>query len=329
MENLSMENQHSETSNNNNKISIGISSCLLGHKVRFDSGHKQNSYINNTLSEYFDFIPFCPEVDIGLGVPREAIRLVLIDEQVHCVGAKTPELDVTQALKDSAKQQASWQQHLSGYILKKDSPSCGMERVRLYKGNMPDRVGVGIFAQALMDKFPHLPVEEEGRLGDAILRENFIQRVFIYARWQKMLAQPFSMQALMHFHAQHKYIFMSHDQNLAKALGRRLGQPDKENDAELLNDYLQDMMVILKIRASRKNHVNTLQHIQGYLKNSISADDKAELVDIITQYRDGLLPLIVPITLLRHHFRRFPNDYITDSYYMKPHPKELMLLNSL
>lgn len=324
-----MENNNVNNLSAEHKILIGISSCLLGHKVRFDSGHKQNSYINNTLSEYFDFIPFCPEVDIGLGIPREAIRLVLIDEKVHCVGSKTADLDVTQQLKESAKQQFHWQQNLSGYILKKDSPSCGMERVRLYKGNMPDRIGVGIYAKALMDKFPHLPVEEEGRLGDAILRENFIQRVFIYARWQKMVAQPFSMQALTQFHAQHKYIYMSHDQNLAKALGRWLADAHTLDSDEVLAHYLSKMMEMLKTRASRKNHVNTLQHLQGYLKNFISADDKAELVDIIIQYADGILPLIVPITLLRHHFRRFPNDYIMNSYYMKPHPKELMLLNSL
>ena len=318
-----------EISNMDQKISIGISSCLLGHKVRFDSGHKQNSYINKTLSTYFDFVPFCPEVDIGLGIPREAIRLVLIDEQVHCVGSKTEGLDVTKQLKESAKQQQHWQQDLSGYILKKDSPSCGMQRVRLYKGTMPDRIGVGIYAQALMEKFPNLPVEEEGRLGDAILRENFIQRVFIYARWQKMIAKPFSFKALTEFHAQHKYIYMSHDQRLAKELGHWLAQSHHIENQQVLNEYLTNMMAILKIRATRKGHVNTLQHIQGYLKNTISAEDKAELVDIINQYREGLLPLIVPITLLRHHFRRFPNDYITDSYYMKPHPKELMLLNSL
>ncbi|AZQ85894.1 DUF1722 domain-containing protein [Colwellia sp. Arc7-635] len=313
----------------NNKISIGISSCLLGHKVRFDSGHKNNSYISNTLSEYFDFIPFCPEVDIGLGIPRETIRLVLLDEKVHCVGSKNPDLDVTERLKDCAQAQQSWQQSLSGYILKKDSPSCGMERVRLYKGDMPDRIGVGIYAQKLMENFPDLPVEEEGRLGDAILRENFIQRVFIYARWQALFAEEFSLKNLNSFHAQHKYIFMSHSQSLAKELGHWLAQAHGQEPGEVLKQYLSKMMVILKLRASRKGHVNTLQHLQGYLKSYISADDKAELVDIIDQYRNGLLPLIVPITLLRHHFRRFPNEYITDSYYMKPHPKELMLLNSL
>ena len=312
-----------------NKISIGISSCLLGHKVRFDSGHKNNSYINNTLSEYFDFIPFCPEVDIGLGIPRETIRLVLLDDKVHCVGSKNPDLDVTDRLKDCAEAQKPWQQNLSGYILKKDSPSCGMERVRLYKGDMPDRIGVGIYAQKLMENFPDLPVEEEGRLGDAILRENFIQRVFIYARWQKLAVEGLSLQTLNRFHAQHKYIFMSHNQAMAKELGHWLAQAHAEDPSEVLPQYLTKMMTLLKLRASRKGHVNTLHHLQGYLKNFISADDKTELVDIIDQYRNGLLPLIVPITLLRHHFRRFPNDYITDSYYMKPHPKELMLLNSL
>jgi uncharacterized protein YbgA (DUF1722 family)/uncharacterized protein YbbK (DUF523 family) len=310
------------------KLKVGISSCLVGEKVRFDSGHKNNTYINNTLSDYFDFVPFCPEVDIGLGVPREAIRLVLIDEQVRCVGTKTSSLDVTDRLRECAEQQKPWLQELNGYILKKDSPSCGMERVRLYKGKMPDRIGVGIYAQRLMESFPHLPVEEEGRLGDAVIRENFIQRVFIYARWQVLANAPFSWQALTTFHAQHKYIYVSHDQTLAKSLGRWLAEHDR-NTSDVLADYLAKMMAILKKKATRNNHVNTLQHIQGYLKTSISADDKAELVDIIAQYHQGLLPLIVPITLLRHHFRRFPHAYIMDSYYMKPHPGELMLLNSL
>ncbi len=311
------------------KIKVGVSSCLMGEKVRFDSGHKKNAYINDILSDYFEFSGFCPEVDIGLGTPRETIRLVQIDDEVRCVGTKTPELDVTEKLKASADNQKHWHQDLCGYILKKSSPSCGMERVNLYKGKHPDKTGVGLYAKRLMENFPQLPVEEEGRLGDARLRENFIQRVYVFARWKTLMAENLTMQGLQQFHAQHKYIFMSHDQVLAKELGALLAQKGTQNIQDLADHYLAHMMGLLKIIATRKTHVNTLQHLQGYLKTHINSDDKQELLFNFEQYRKGLLPLIVPITLLRHYFRRFPNDYITNSYYMQPHPGELMLLNGL
>ncbi|MFT6751659.1 MAG: hypothetical protein ACI9VI_002477 [Candidatus Azotimanducaceae bacterium] len=310
-------------------IRIGISSCLLGENVRFDSGHKKNAYITGTLSEHFDFVPFCPEVEIGLGTPREPIRLVNIDNETRCVGSKNSELDVTEKLYDIAEKQKEWHQGLCGYILKKDSPSCGMDRVRLYKNDMPSRTGVGLYAKQLMKNFPHLPIEEEGRLGDARLRENFIQRVYIYSRWKIMSQQSITIASLQAFHASHKYIFMSHDQNAAKALGAQLSGNQTEQLQIISSRYFGDMMSLLKVIATKKNHVNTLQHLQGYLKKHLDAEDKQELTSIIKEYHQGLLPIIVPITLLRHHFRRHPNDYISNSFYMSPHPSELMLLNTL
>lgn len=311
------------------KIKIGISSCLMGEKVRFDSGHKRNAYINGILANFFEFTTFCPEVEIGLSIPREPIRLVTLNDKVHCVGTRNPELDVTEDLYKSADEQQAWHRQLCGYILKKGSPSCGMERVRLYKGDVPDRIGVGLYAERLMKNFPNLPVEEEGRLEDPVLRENFIQRVYIYSRWQNLMEQAISMKSLTLFHAQHKYIYMSHDQSMARQLGSWLAESHKTDLDTLTTQYPLKMMTLLKRRATRKNHVNTLQHIQGYLKNHLDAGDKQELTTNIKQYREGLLPLIVPITLLRHHFRRYPNNYISNSYYMQPHPAELMLLNSL
>lgn len=311
------------------KIKIGISSCLMGEKVRFDSGHKRNAYINGILANFFEFTTFCPEVEIGLSIPREPIRLVTLNDKVHCVGTRNPELDVTEDLYKSADEQQAWHRQLCGYILKKGSPSCGMERVRLYKGDIPDRIGVGLYAERLMQNFPNLPVEEEGRLEDPVLRENFIQRVYIYSRWQNLMEQAISMKNLTLFHAQHKYIYMSHDQSMARQLGSWLAESHKTDLDTLTTQYPLKMMTLLKHRATRKNHVNTLQHIQGYLKNHLDAGDKQELTTNIKQYREGLLPLIVPITLLRHHFRRYPNNYISNSYYMQPHPAELMLLNSL
>ena len=311
------------------KIKIGISSCLMGEKVRFDSGHKRNAYINGILANFFEFTTFCPEVEIGLSIPREPIRLVTLNDKVHCVGTRNPELDVTEDLYKSADEQQAWHRQLCGYILKKGSPSCGMERVRLYKGDVPDRIGVGLYAERLMQNFPELPVEEEGRLEDPVLRENFIQRVYIYSRWQNLMEHAISMKSLTLFHAQHKYIYMSHDQSMARQLGSWLAESHKTDLDTLTTQYPLKMMTLLKRRATRKNHVNTLQHIQGYLKNHLDAGDKQELTTNIKQYREGLLPLIVPITLLRHHFRRYPNNYISNSYYMQPHPAELMLLNSL
>lgn len=310
-------------------IKIGVSSCLLGENVRFDAGHKKNAFITGTLNDYFSFVPFCPEMHIGLGVPRETIRLSLVDDEVRCIGTKSSTLDVTDKLTVAAQEQSDWHQELSGYILKKDSPSCGMERVKVYRKNAADRIGVGIYAKKLMENFPHLPVEEEGRLLDAKLRENFIQRVYIYVRWQQMVNQDFALKHLQKFHAQHKYILMSHDQKQAKELGSLLAQNPDRPVSELSEIYLEKMMATLKKIATRENHMNTLQHIQGYLKKDIDTDDKAELVSTFTDYKNGLLPLIVPITLLRHHFRKHPNDYITQTYYMSPYPGELMLLNHI
>ncbi|WP_201778189.1 YbgA family protein [Thalassomonas viridans] len=317
------------TSMAKDKISIGISSCLLGEEVRFDSGHKFNAYIANVLGPFFHFVPFCPEVSIGLGIPRQAIRLVIRDEQIKCVGSKDENLDVTERLEQCAQEQYDWHRQLSGYIVKKDSPSCGMERVRVYNDKMPTRNGRGLYTRRLMENFPHLPVEEEGRLGDMVIRENFIQRVFIYHRWQTLMAGEVTWSELTDFHARHKYIYMSHNQKKARELGKWLAQHHQLPVGEVCRQYLAQMMAILQIKATKKNHVNTLKHIQGYLKNYLSRSDKQELEQAVESYRQGLLPLIVPITLLRHHFMHHPQQYITRSYYMQPHPKELMLLNSL
>jgi uncharacterized protein YbgA (DUF1722 family)/uncharacterized protein YbbK (DUF523 family) len=310
-------------------IKIGVSSCLLGEKVRYDSGHKKNNYVTQVLSQYFQFEPFCPEVSIGLSIPREPIRLVATDDEIRCVGIKDPSLDVTDALRMKANAQSYWHRGLCGYILKHSSPSCGMERVKVYNGSMPTKTGVGIYAKQLLANFPNMPVEEEGRLEDPHLRENFIQRVFIYARWRELGKAGFSMAALQKFHAQHKYIFMSHEQKMAKELGALLAKPQEGSIDTLAEEYLTLAMQLLKKIAPKKGHVNTLKHIQGYLKKQLDSDDKQELNALIEQYRQGLLPLIVPITLLRHHFRRHPHEYIEQSYYLEPHPSEMMLLNRI
>lgn len=309
------------------KIPIGISSCLLGQPVRFDGGHKRDAYITGTLSEYFDLRPYCPEMAIGMGAPRPAIQLTATGKQIRSVGVKNPAMDVTDKLREYAWQLKSEQSELCGYIFKKDSPSCGMERVKVYTNGQPQKTGSGIYAKEIMTLNPLLPVEEEGRLGDPELRENFIQRVYVFYRWKKLLSEGLTPGRLTRFHAQHKLIIMSRE-NYAD-LGQMLSKATRGTVPEIAENYIIKLMKILKKVASRKNHVNVLQHIQGYLKKELSPDDKAELCELIERYRKGEIPLIVPITLLKHHFRTYPDPYITDSYYMSPYPQELKLINAI
>lgn len=312
------------------KIPIGISSCLLGERVRYDGGHKGHSYITRTLGEYFDFKPFCPELAIGLGIPRKPIRLSRSDKgEVRCIEINDSSKNYTEKLNECADAQQTWQRQLCGYILKKDSPSCGMERVKIWDDVMPIREGVGVYADRMMQNVPYLPVEEEGRLGDAVLRENFIQRVFIMRRWHQLVADGLTLAGLIGFHARHKLIIMSHDQIYYQKLGRLVAAASKQDVAEKSKEYLLELMAGLKIRATRKNHVNVLQHIQGYLKNYLDKEDKQEMIQTIENYRTGMVPLIVPITLLNHFFRKHPNDYIENSWYMRPYPAELSLQNTI
>lgn len=310
-------------------ILVGISGCLLGELVRYDGAHKYHSYIERTLGQYFQFRSFCPEVAAGLGTPRPAVQLREIDQQIRVVGVKDHSLDVSEALTQVGDQQRDWLNDLCGYILKKDSPSCGMERVKVYRNDIPARNGVGVFAAYLQHNFPTLPLEEEGRLGDPGLRENFIQRVFVRHRWQQLCQTPLTAHGLMTFHSAHKLIAMSHEQNRARDLGRLIADVRPDNIDRIARQYIVDLMACLKIVATRGNHVNVLQHIQGYLKHKLDSDDKQELVETIETYRQGRVPLIVPLTLLKHHFRKQPDAFIEQSHYMSPHPAELALLNEI
>jgi len=310
-------------------VPVGISSCLIGEPVRFDGGHKQNRYIMDTLGQYFEFRSFCPEMAIGLGAPRPTLRLVKRHGRIAVRGVKDESIDVTHALVEIAEAQTNWHEQICGYIVKKGSPSCGMERVKVYHKDIPQADGTGLYTRTMMENYPNLPVEEEGRLGDPILRENFVQRVFIYQRWKQLMAKGISLSALMSFHAQHKLILFSRNQDRARALGKRLSQIQDNSLSDFVDKYVAELMSILRIPARRSNHVNVLEHIRGYLKQDLDKSDKQELTESIENYRLGLLPLIVPVTLLRHHFRRNPDDYIEQSYYMRPHPDELMLLNQL
>lgn len=311
------------------KIPVGISSCLLGEKVRFDGQHQRDDYVEKTLGQYFEFRAFCPEVAIGLGIPRRPIRLIASNAAVRCVSTVDESLDYTQDLRDIANEQVAWQHSLCGYILKKSSPSCGMERVKVYDGDRPRRDGVGIYAATLMANFPDLPVEEEGRLGDPVLRENFVQRVYVLSRWHALQREGLTVRGLVTFHARHKLILMSHCLNTYRALGPLVAAAKKDNLQDTARRYLSELMAALRQRATRGRHVNVLQHIQGYLKQHLDADDKVEVSEAIADYLRGQVPLIVPITLLNHYFRKHPNDYIRDSWYMRPYPAQMSLQNDI
>jgi len=314
-------------------IRIGISSCLLGERVRFDANHKHDSYITQTLGRYFEFVALCPEVAIGLGVPRQPIHLAGDPGAPRAIGVRDPSLDVTARLAAygrRAARQLAGTSPVSGYILKGKSPSCGMERVKVYgeRGHAP-RQGRGVYAGALMQALPLLPVEEEGRLADPVLRENFIERVYAYRRWQDLIHAGLTAARLIEFHTVHKLSIMAHGAEHYRRLGRLLSHLGRATVHRRADEYIHGFMEALRHRATPKRHANVLMHLMGYLKRELDGADKAELLQIIDAYRLGRVPLVVPIILMRHHFRRHPHAYVDKQVYLNPHPEELMLRNSI
>ncbi len=316
----------------NDKIRLGISSCLLGEPVRYDGGHKLNRYLRDVLGEYVEYVPVCPEVEVGLPVPRETLRLVE-DEQkrVRLVFARSGE-DITERMETWARERVKRLENegLDGFVFKSRSPSSGMERVKLYDRNgVPKRLGVGVFARHFMDHFPLLPVEEDGRLNDPRLRENFITAIFVLKRWRGMLAEGFSLKRLIDFHTCHKLLIMSHSQPHYRRMGKLVAAGRDYELAELRENYLAELVTALRLKTTENQQVNVLQHILGYFKRRLEADEKQEVLELIENYRLGLVPLIVPLTLLNHFVRKYDEPYLRRQYYLNPHPKELKLLNQI
>ncbi|MCD5997217.1 DUF1722 domain-containing protein [Pseudomonas sp. CDFA 602] len=313
------------------KPKLGISACLMGAEVRFNGGHKESHLCTRALSEYFDFIQACPEVAIGMGIPREPIRLVGDAETPRALGTVNRELDVTDALAEYGTRMAEELGDICGYIFMQKSPSCGLERVKVYRENGApvDGGGRGIYAQAFCERHPNLPVEEDGRLNDAVLRENFVTRVFAYSAWQQLLKNGVTRRALTEFHSRYKYQLMANDPVQYKALGKMLGSMGRSDPNEIAPQYFSELMAALKKCATRRTHTNVLQHLTGYLKQTISAEDKQEIQQLIGQYHQGIVPLIVPLTLLKHHFRQHPDPYVALQVYMQPHPENLSLRNAI
>ncbi len=315
--------------NRNSEIRIGVSACLLGDRVRFDGGHKRNDFITGILGEFVSYVAVCPEVDIGLGTPRETIHLVREIGGIRLKGTESGD-DHTEAMCRYAERKVRelGKLDVSGYILKKDSPSCGMERVRVYgRSGAPTKSGRGLFAETLMARLPFLPVEEEGHLQDARLRENFIERVFAYRRLRDFFAASWRRGDLVRFHTAEKFLLLAHDATAYEKLGRLVAGSKGTTRAELERHYVEAYMTALAKIATTRRHTNVLQHMVGYFKNLITAEDRKELAGVIEDYRRGLIPLVVPLTLVRHYVRLHRLAYLQGQVYLDPHPKELMLRN--
>ena len=312
-------------------IKVGISACLLGEPVRFNGGHKESRLCSETLARHFEFVPVCPEVAIGLGTPRQPIRLVGDPDHPRAVGSVHAELDVTDAFSAYGRQVATELHDICGFVLMQKSPSCGMERVKVYQanGHPIEGGGSGLFAHALMQARPDLPIEEDGRLNDPVLRENFLTRIFAYAEWQRLVASGVTRKALVEFHSRYKYQLMATDPVQYKALGRLVATVGKQPLEAFAPSYFSQLMEALKKTASRGTHTNVLQHLSGYLKRDLGTQDKQELQRLIDQYREGVVPLVVPMTLLKHHFRRHPDRYVATQVYLQPHPEDLSLRNGI
>ena len=311
------------------KIRIGISTCLLGESVRYDGGHKRDRFVTDTLGQFLEFVPVCPEVECGLGVPRESM---------HLQGeSDSPRLVTSRSKIDHTKRMITWarkrvkeleKEDLCGFIFKSRSPSSGMERVRVYNAKgIPEKKGVGMFARIFMAHFPLLPVEEDGRLHDIKLRENFIERIFALKRWRDLVDEKRSRGRLVAFHTQHKLLILSHGQKHSRILGKLVAEAKSISPKQLYAQYQALFMEALKLKTTVKKNINVLQHMMGYFKKQLSADEKHELLETFDQYREGYIPLIVPLTLIKHYVGKYDQPYLKQQVYLNPHPIELKLRN--
>jgi uncharacterized protein YbgA (DUF1722 family)/uncharacterized protein YbbK (DUF523 family) len=311
------------------KIKLGISSCLLGRKVRYDGGHKLDHFLLDTLGKFVEWVPVCPEVESGLPVPREAMRLVGSSDAPHLVTIRTG-ADHTSRLTRWAEGKLPELEEagLCGFVFKSRSPSSGIRDVKIYTpAGVPSQKGAGIFGKAFVERFPLLPAEDDGRLNDPMLRENFIERVFVFKRWRELLVKGLTVGSLVTFHSDQKLLILSHSPVHYRSLGLLVAHAKERSLKELQSTYITTLMEGLRLISTPAKNANVLHHIMGYFKKSISADEKEELLEIIGNYRKGLIPLIVPVVLLNHYVRAFDVPYLKRQYYLNPHPLELMLRN--
>ncbi len=310
------------------KPRVGISTCLLGENVRYDGGHKLDRYLRDLLGRYVEFVPVCPEVECGMGVPREAVRLVAVDGDIRLVTQRT-KVDKTGQMKQwmTGKLAELSSLALCGFIFKSQSPSSGLQGVKVYHPKGVAHDGVGLFARGVTGAFPLLPVEDDGRLNDDRIRENFIERIFIMQRWHELGRPPKSLKDIIDFHAAHKYTLMSHCPRTLKELGALLARGKQSAPDVLYAEYFGKFITALAKIATVKKNTNVLLHIMGYFKENLDPDEKSELKQLIDSYHAEQLPLIVPVTLINHYVRKYEPEYLAKQVYLNPHPLELMLRN--
>jgi uncharacterized protein YbgA (DUF1722 family)/uncharacterized protein YbbK (DUF523 family) len=312
------------------RIRLGISTCLLGEKVRYDGQHKLDRFLADTLGRWVEWVPVCPEVECGLPIPREAMHLAGVPAAPRLVTIRTG-VDHTQRMQAWAttRIRSLEREDLCGYVFKSRSPSSGMQGIKVYSAEgMPvSTKGVGLWARAFMERFPLLPVEDDGRLHDPALRENFLERVFVHRRWKEFVRQDGSLGGLVDFHTDHKLLVMAHSPGHYRELGRLVAAGKRLKPERLREDYLSLLTAGLKMIATTRKNANVLQHMLGYFKKTLDPGGRAELLEVIGQYQRELVPLIVPITLFRHHIRRLGEPYLGRQVYLNPTPLELMLRN--
>jgi len=309
------------------KFRIGISSCLLGNEVRWNTGHKHDKYLTRTLGKFVEYVPVCPEVEVGLGIPRESMRLVGDPENPRLITFKS-KTDHTERMVAWAKKRVREleKEDLCGFIFKSDSPSSGMIRVKVYnEKGMPHKVGVGVFARAFMKHFPLIPVEDDGHLNDPLIREKFMLQIFTMKRWRDNLAVRRSMGRLVDFHTRNKLLILSHSQKHYRLMGKLVAGGKQMPTRALYDQYQQILMEALKLKTTIKKHINVMQHLMGYFKKQLTPDEKQELLEVFEHYRKELVPLLVPITLINHYVRKYDQAYLKQQTYLNPHPLELKL----
>jgi uncharacterized protein YbgA (DUF1722 family)/uncharacterized protein YbbK (DUF523 family) len=311
------------------QIKLGVSACLLGQNVRYNGGHSRDPFITDTLTQYVEFFPVCPEVECGFSIPRETLRLVGDPESPRLITSNTKQDHTERMLSWCSKKVRELEElDLYGFIFKKGSPSSGMERVKVYNDKgMPSNRGIGMFARAFMDHFPLLPVEEDGRLHDPKLRENFIEAIFVLKRWRESLSPKPTRRGFVEFHTKHKLLIMAHSPIHMRVMGKLVANLKDHTVEQFRFQYQELLMEALRLKTTRRKHTDVLMHCMGFSKRLLSADEKRELLEIIEQYRQGHLPLIVPVTLLNHYVRKYDPPYLREQYYLKPHPIELQLRN--
>jgi len=311
------------------RVKIGVSACLLGQNVRYDGGHKHDRYITGILGEYLEFVPVCPEVEAGFPTPREAFRLIGDPQNPRFVTSRS-HVDYTERMIAWAEKRVRGleKEDLCGFIFKRGSPSSGLSRVKVYdpKG-IAEKKGVGIFARAFTRHFPLLPVEEEGRLNDPKLREMFIEQIFTFKRWRETLTRPANMRSLVDFHTRHKLLILAHSPAHAALMGKRVAEGRGMPIRDVYAEYEKLLVEALRLGSTLKKNINVLQHIMGYFKKQLAADEKQELLEVLDQYRREYVPLIVPVTLLNHYVRKYDQPYLQQQVYLNPHPIALKLRN--